>query len=105
MEAQDLGFVPLVVAVVLACWWGSLQPTVLRRFGAYTVSAVVIVIVAASAATSIFSGTQCGSGEECDIAPVAGLVWGVVSAVLLVVGFAVNETRLIVRRVRSRPAD
>ena len=62
METQDLGLVPLVVGVVFACWAGAGQPTVLRRFGVYAVSGVVLVIVAASAAMSIFSGTQCGSG-------------------------------------------
>ena len=40
-----------------------------------------------------------------DLAALVGVVWGVVAAFVLVVGCAVNETRLVVGRLRNRTTD
>jgi hypothetical protein len=100
----DVVYFAVPVAIGLATLWQAGTVSGGRRFGTYAVYWVGLVVVSFVVAVAYFDNVLCGrgTGDECDLAPVLGIVWAFFALVGYPIAVALNEWRLsAVRRRRA----
>ncbi len=101
-----------LVVVAIGWGWERLRPARATgrvgpwyaRFFGYLVWLVVIAIVAFAAGGARYEASYCGSGDECDLGALEGLVWAFGAVLLSGFAIAAYEMQLIRRRYRGRVA-
>ena len=95
-----------LVGLVLLVWAGTGRSwqRALRRVVMYVVALMGVLLLAFMIGAAVFAATQCDSGGECDIAPVAGLQLAGLALIVYLVAATVYETHRWLRRRRTRLA-